>query len=177
MRAGNTLTMLCSKCQSHLVLAFRSISEAGRAGDSQLQHRQSRSLAASKLSLSAEGREGSGRDQARMPAQRRRTSEAINNDGLSDVSCLPFTAQAIALLLLLASGRGGSFPCRARHAGPSKMSYWHGEAVCGKLDIAVLVMRHIPRRTLAGHQQCRPQRLEVTVPLLLWWCRGLHLWA
>ena len=99
------LSMLCSNCQSHLVLAFRRTSEAGRAGDGQLQNKRSRSLAASKLSLSAEGREGSGRDRARTPPQRRRTSEAINNDGLSDVSCLPCTAQAIASVLLLATGR------------------------------------------------------------------------
>ena len=119
--------MLCSNRQSYLVLAFRRTSEAGRAGDSQLQNKRSRSLAASKVSLSAEGREGSGRDQTQAPPQRRRTSEAINNDGLSDVSCLPFTAQAIALPLLLATGERGGIQdrgwrqCRARHDGPSEM--------------------------------------------------------
>ncbi len=140
MRAGKTLTVLCSNCHSSLVLASRRISEAGRAGDSQLQYKRSRSLAASKLSMSVEGPEGSGRDRARTPPQRRRTSEAINNDGLSDVSCLPFTPQATALQLLLATDRSGSIQdwgwpqCRARHDGPSKMSNWHRGAVCGVLE-------------------------------------------
>ena len=134
--------MLCRQsCQSRMVLAFRRISEAGRDSDSQLQCKRSYSLAASKLSMSAEGREGGGRDRARTPPQRRRTSEAINNDGLSDVSCLPLTVQAIALLLLLAPGGSGSFQdwgwpqCRARHDGPTKMICI--EAVFGTLDIAV----------------------------------------